>query len=83
MERLLELFVHVDDFCQAFLPHLEQHLISSGAIQRNLRQGKELHLEYWPDFDQVLKSDKIYPLAIVLGELHSCPPPTGLKNPAG
>jgi transposase len=34
MESLLELFVHVDDFCQAFLPHLEQHLLSSGAIQR-------------------------------------------------
>lgn len=35
MESLLELFVHVDDFCQAFLPHLEQHLLSSGAIQRH------------------------------------------------
>jgi transposase len=35
MGSLLELFVHVDDFCQAFLPHLEQHLLSSGAIQRH------------------------------------------------
>jgi transposase len=35
MESLLELFVHVDDFCQAFLPILEQHLLSSGAIQRH------------------------------------------------
>jgi transposase len=35
MESLLELFVHVDDFWQAFLPHLEQHLLSSGAIQRH------------------------------------------------
>ncbi|MCC7129703.1 MAG: hypothetical protein B6D39_12605 [Anaerolineae bacterium UTCFX2] len=34
MESLLELFVHVDDFYQAFLPHLEQQLLSSGAIQR-------------------------------------------------
>jgi hypothetical protein len=34
MESLLELFVHVDDFCQAFLPQLEQHLLSSGAIKR-------------------------------------------------
>lgn len=34
MESLLELFVHVDDFCQTFLPGLEQHLLSSGAIQR-------------------------------------------------
>lgn len=34
MESLLELFCHVDDFCQAFLPKLEQHLLESGAIQR-------------------------------------------------
>jgi transposase len=34
MESLLELFVHVDDFCQAFLPNLERHLLSSGARQR-------------------------------------------------
>lgn len=35
MESLLELFVHVDDFCQAFLPKLKQHLLSSGAIKRD------------------------------------------------
>jgi len=34
MPSLVELFVHVDDFCQAFLPELEQHLLQSGAIQR-------------------------------------------------
>jgi transposase len=34
MESLVELFVHVDDFCQAFLPQLEQHLLRSGVIQR-------------------------------------------------
>jgi transposase len=34
MESLLELFVHVDDFCQKFLPGLEQLLLASGAIQR-------------------------------------------------
>jgi len=34
MESLLELFVHVDDFCQTFLPSLEQHLLRSGSIQR-------------------------------------------------
>ena len=34
MESLLELFVHVDDFCQTFLPNLEHHLLSNGAIQR-------------------------------------------------
>jgi transposase len=34
MQSLVELFVHVDDFCQAFLPELENHLLKSGAIQR-------------------------------------------------
>jgi transposase len=34
MESLLELFVHVDDFCQGFLPNLEQYLLSSGAVKR-------------------------------------------------
>jgi transposase len=34
MESLLELFVHVDDFCQSFLPVLEQHLLNSGVIRR-------------------------------------------------
>ena len=34
MESLLELFVSVDDFCQAFLPILEQQLLASGVVQR-------------------------------------------------
>jgi hypothetical protein len=34
MDSLLELFCHVDDFCQAFLPELEKHLLSSGIQQR-------------------------------------------------
>ena len=34
MQSLVELFVHVDDFCQEFLPELEQHLLESGTIQR-------------------------------------------------
>lgn len=34
MESLVELFCSVDDFCQAFLPTLEQHLISSGLKSR-------------------------------------------------
>ena len=42
MESLLELFVHVDDFCQTFLPSLEQHLLSSGAIQR--RRARSLSI---------------------------------------
>ena len=34
MESLLEMFVHVDDFCQASLPKLEQHLLRSEAVKR-------------------------------------------------
>jgi hypothetical protein len=34
MESLVELFVSVDDFCQAFLPQLEHHLLESGAVHR-------------------------------------------------
>jgi transposase len=40
MESLLELFVHVDDFCQSFLPVFEQHLLTSGVIKR--RRGRSL-----------------------------------------
>jgi len=34
MESLVELFCHVDDFCQAFLPTMEKKLISSGLRTR-------------------------------------------------
>jgi transposase len=34
MKSLVELFVPVDDFCQAFQPELEKHLLQSGQIQR-------------------------------------------------
>jgi len=34
MKSLLELFIDVDDFCQAFLPVLEQYLLTSGVIKR-------------------------------------------------
>ena len=34
MESLLELFVHVDDFCKSFLPIFKQHLLTSGIIRR-------------------------------------------------
>ena len=34
MNSLLELFVNVDDFCQVFLPQLEQQMLTSGAIKR-------------------------------------------------
>lgn len=42
MESLLELFVHVDDFCQVFLPAFEQHLLTSGARQR--RRARSLSI---------------------------------------
>jgi len=32
MNSLLDLFVNVDDFCQVFLPQLEQQMLTSGAI---------------------------------------------------
>jgi hypothetical protein len=35
MESLLELFVHVDDFCHAFLPSLEERLLNNGAVKRH------------------------------------------------
>lgn len=34
MDSLLELFEHVDDFCQIFLPKLEQLLLNNGDIKR-------------------------------------------------
>lgn len=42
MESLLELFIGVDDFCRAFEPQLEQHLLSSGAVKR--RRARSLTL---------------------------------------
>jgi transposase len=34
MDSLLELFVHVDDFCKVFLPFWQQQLLTAGARQR-------------------------------------------------
>lgn len=34
MESLVELFCAVDDFCQVFMPILENHLLANGTIQR-------------------------------------------------
>ncbi len=34
MGSLLELFVHVDDFCQEFIPAMEQQLLQSGQRHR-------------------------------------------------
>ena len=34
MTSLVELFVHVDDFCQVFLPRLKPYLLASGVFQR-------------------------------------------------
>lgn len=42
MESLVELFVHVDDFCQAFLPTLEKQLLQSGFIQRRRERSLSL-----------------------------------------
>lgn len=42
MESLVELFVHVDDFCQVFLPQREQHLLQSGLMQRQRERSLSL-----------------------------------------
>lgn len=42
MESLVELFVHVDDFCQAFLPTWEKQLLQSGFIQRRRERSLSL-----------------------------------------
>ncbi|MBE0698878.1 MAG: IS982 family transposase [Anaerolineaceae bacterium] len=39
MESLVELFCHVDDFCQVYLPKLEQRLISSGVKKRQRQRS--------------------------------------------
>jgi len=42
MEILVELFCDVDDFCQAFIPQWEQHLLGAGTRQR--RRARQMHL---------------------------------------
>lgn len=42
MDSLLELFVHVDDFCKAFVPFWNRQLLSCGARQR--QRGRCLSL---------------------------------------
>ena len=35
MDKLIELFCVVDDFCQQFFPHFEQQLLNLEGMQRN------------------------------------------------
>jgi hypothetical protein len=42
MESLVELFCHVDDFCQAFLPIWKRQLLTSGTVQR--QRARQLSL---------------------------------------
>lgn len=42
MNSLVELFVHVDDFCKEFLPNLQEHLLNSGAVKR--RRARSLSI---------------------------------------
>ena len=39
---LLELFCHVDDFCQAFLPYWQREQLSRGRRQRRRARGLRL-----------------------------------------
>jgi transposase len=74
MESLLELFVHVDDFCKVFLPFLERYLLSSGVIQRRRERSLSVsevmtilihfHQSHYRDF-------KAYYLGYVLVHLRS------------
>jgi hypothetical protein len=42
MDSLLELFVHVDDFCKVFIPFWTAHLLTSGARQRKRDRSLDL-----------------------------------------
>ena len=42
MESLVELFCHVDDFCQAFLPRMEKKLLANGKPIRNRERSLTL-----------------------------------------
>ena len=42
MRNLLEVFCNVDDFCQAFLPTWQQHLIACGRQRR--QRARQLSL---------------------------------------
>ena len=42
MDSLLQLFCHVDDFCQVFLPGWEKQLLASGARQRQRQRQRSL-----------------------------------------
>jgi hypothetical protein len=70
MESILALFVHVDDFCKAFLPFWNRQLLSCGAQQRQRERSLSLseimtvliafHQSHYRDFkayyyEQVLK----------------------------
>jgi len=39
LERLVENFCRVDDFCQAFLPQWEAYLIRNGSAPRGPKPG--------------------------------------------
>lgn len=69
---LLELYCHVDTFCQAFLPHWDQHLRSHGQRRRQ-RSGQLAMSEIVTIlvyFHQLRFRDfKTYYLAYVLGHL--------------
>ena len=61
MESLLKMFVHVDDFCQAFLPKLEQSLLSSGAVKRHRRRSTYAEA-YASPISNARPKDTIYPI---------------------
>lgn len=74
MDSLVELFCHVDDFCQRFLPIYEKHLLATGMKQRQRARSLTLseimtilihfHQSHYRDF-------KAYYCEHVLVHLHS------------
>ena len=54
MESLVELFCHVDDFCQAFEPHWNHTLLQNGLKQRQRERSLSLSeiMTIWIHFHQ-------------------------------
>jgi hypothetical protein len=61
MESLPKMFVHVDDFCQAFLPKLGQSLLSSGTVKRHRRRSTYAEA-YASPISNAGPKDIIYPV---------------------
>ena len=48
MRKLVDLFCHVDDFCQAFLPQWQKWQLESGERKRNRKGNTGELTKLWP-----------------------------------